>query len=104
MKDLLFGLVANRTGVIENQSGLFDRGHLAVSLGQKRTDDLFRVVHIHLATEDFQIERFLSLSRHGDSSIAPCGCDSPSGFAPEPGGSCRWNRQKLLNAGVHEDN
>src|SRR4029077_8556570 len=45
MKDLLLGFVANGTGVVKNQTSLFDRGHLAISLSQKGADNLLRIVH-----------------------------------------------------------
>src|SRR5215472_221135 len=59
MKDFLFGLVADRTGVVEHQVGFFDGLHLPVALPYESADDLLRVVHVHLASEGLKVERSL---------------------------------------------
>src|SRR5579864_9443395 len=59
MKDFLLGFVADRTGVIENQTGLLDRLNLAVAFLDESADHLFRVMDIHLTTEGFQVEGLL---------------------------------------------
>ncbi len=58
IENLLLGLVANAACVVEHQPGVFRRLHLRVALLQKRADDLFGVVHIHLAAESFDVEGF----------------------------------------------
>src|SRR5687767_8734095 len=58
VKHFLFGLVANAARVVEHQFGCLRRLHLAVALPLERADHLFGVVHVHLATEGFDIERF----------------------------------------------
>ena len=59
VEDLLLGLVADGAGVVQDQIGLLDGLHPAVALGNERADHLFGVVHVHLAAEGFQVERFL---------------------------------------------
>ena len=78
VEDFLLGFIANGTGVVENQPGFFDRENLAVSLGQKCANYLLRIVHIHLAAKDFQIEGFWCVSRHRHLSITPCGRERPA--------------------------
>ncbi len=51
IEDLLLRLVADRTGVIENQPGIFFRLHPPVSLLLQRANHLFGVVGVHLAAE-----------------------------------------------------
>jgi hypothetical protein len=58
MKNLLLRLIANRTGVIEDQVRILFRFHLPVSLLHQGANDLFRVMHIHLAAKGFQVEGF----------------------------------------------
>ena len=58
VKDLLFGFIADGAGVVEDQVG-GDLGiYLLVALMAQRADDFLRVMHIHLATESFEIKRF----------------------------------------------
>src|SRR5215469_18966277 len=63
VKHLLLGLIADGAGVIEDQVGIFFALNLTVALGDERPHDLFRVVEVHLATEGFDVKRFL-LSTH----------------------------------------
>ncbi len=65
VEDLLFGFVADRASVVEDQVGGNFRIHLLVALMAKSADDFFRVMDIHLATESFKIERFSG--RHGET-------------------------------------
>ena len=58
VEDLLLGLVADGTGVVEDEVGLLDGVDPAISLGDERTDDLLGVVYIHLASEGFDKESF----------------------------------------------
>ncbi len=58
VEDLLLGLVADGTGVVENQPGLCFGVHLAVALTLKRANDFFRVMGVHLAAEGLKIEGF----------------------------------------------
>src|SRR5437868_14358032 len=88
MKDLLLGFVANRARVVEDQSGFLHRGYLTVSLGEECADNFFRIMHSHLAAEDFQVERFLRFSRHHDSSITHAAPAFVVGPATLPAPSC----------------
>ena len=54
----MFGFVPNGAGVIENEVGLVDGFHLAIAFVDERANDLFRVMHIHLAAEGFEVEGF----------------------------------------------
>ncbi len=58
VEDLLLGLVADGTGVVENQPGLGFGVHLSVALALKRADDFFRVMGVHLAAEGLKVEGF----------------------------------------------
>ena len=51
VKDLLLGFVADRTGVVEDQAGIFFGLDLPVALMLQCANDLFRVMGIHLAAE-----------------------------------------------------
>ena len=64
VEDFLFRLIADGACVVEDQSGFFDGGNLAVSLGQQRADNLLRIVDVHLAAKDFQVERLCGIRRH----------------------------------------
>src|SRR5215472_6040741 len=64
MKDFLFGFVTDGAGVVQNQISLLDSLHLSIAFLHERADDLFRVMHIHLAAEGFQIKGFLWIPRH----------------------------------------
>ena len=59
VKNLLFRLVADGTGVIEDQAGILFRLDLPVTFVLQCADDLFRVMGIHLAAEGLQIKGFL---------------------------------------------
>ncbi len=56
VEDLLLGLVADGTGVVQDEVGGFFGLDLGVALVLERPDDLFRVVDIHLAAEGFDVE------------------------------------------------
>ena len=58
MEDLLLRLVADRTGVVKDQVGIFFRLHLPVALLPQRANHLFGVMGIHLAAERLQIKCF----------------------------------------------
>src|SRR5439155_965726 len=64
MKDLLFGLIADGAGVVEDEAGVFDGRNLAIALGNERADDFLGVMDIHLAAEGFEVEGFLGLGGH----------------------------------------
>ena len=64
MKDFLLGLVADGAGVIEDQFGRFHRLHLLITLGHERSDDLFRVMDVHLAAEGFNVKSFIRAHCH----------------------------------------
>jgi hypothetical protein len=57
VKNLLLRLVANRTGVEQNQRSRIGVIDLLVAALHQCADDLFRVMHIHLAAKRFEIER-----------------------------------------------
>src|SRR5947209_14356869 len=69
MEDFLFGLVANGTGVIENQVGFLHGFHLPIALMHQRANDFFRVMDVHLAAKGLKVKRFLQSLAHS-SSIA----------------------------------
>jgi hypothetical protein len=69
VKDFLLSLVANGTGIVENQLGLLDGIDLAVSLGDERADDLLGVVNVHLASEGLDKEGFLPQTHY----VSPSG-------------------------------
>ena len=56
IEDLLLRLVADGASVVQNQVSLLDRLHLPVALMHQRANDLFRVMHVHLAAEGFEVE------------------------------------------------
>src|SRR5579872_1100647 len=64
MEDLLLGLVADRTGVVENQIRLVNGLDLLVAFLDERADDLFRVVDIHLTAKSLKIKGLLRNPRH----------------------------------------
>src|SRR5436309_8229765 len=64
MKDLLFRLITDGAGVVENEVGILDRRHLAISLRHERANHFLRIVHVHLAAKSFEVERPLGLTRH----------------------------------------
>ena len=64
VKNFLFGFVADRAGVVKDEAGLFDGRNLAVPLPHQRADHLFGVMHIHLATEGFEVKRLFLRVRH----------------------------------------
>ena len=68
VEHLLLGFVANAARVVEHQVGVFGRFHLGVAAGHERADDLFGIVHVHLAAEGFEIEGF---PRHCGSILPP---------------------------------
>src|SRR5436305_11496932 len=61
MEDLLLRLVTNGAGVVEDEVGLVHGLDLAIALLQQGTNDLLRVVDVHLATERLQIESLLRI-------------------------------------------
>ena len=65
MEDLLLRLVANGAGVVQNQVGLLDRLYLFVSLVHQRANDLFGVMHVHLAAEGFEVKGLVRIGGHG---------------------------------------
>ena len=56
VKDLLFGFVADGAGIVEDQPGIGFILHLGIALLFQSTNDLFRVMGVHLAAERFDIE------------------------------------------------
>jgi hypothetical protein len=64
MEDFLLGFVTNRARVIEDQVCLIDRFHLSITLMNQRADDFFRVVHVHLAPESFEVKGLVGLRGH----------------------------------------
>ncbi len=85
VKNLLLRFIANGTGIVENQTGVFFRLHLRVPLGPEGADDLFRIVHVHLAAERFEVKR---LRR---SRACVCGFYSHTGvkYSAEPSPALR---------------
>ncbi len=71
VKHLLFRLVPDGTGVIEDQIGLFHRFHPAITLLHQRAHHFFRVVDIHLAPEGLDVERLARFRLHPAASITP---------------------------------
>src|SRR5439155_25644410 len=61
VKDLLFGLIADGAGVVEDEAGVFDGRNLAIALGNERADDFLGVMDVHLAAESFEVEGFVGL-------------------------------------------
>src|SRR5205814_1582018 len=61
MEDLLLRLVTNGAGVVEDEVGLVHGLDLAIALLQQGTNDLLRVVDVHLTTERLQIETLLRI-------------------------------------------
>ena len=59
VEDFLFGFIADRASVVENEVGFFDGLDLAIAFLDERTDDLFGVVDVNLAAEGLEVERFL---------------------------------------------
>ena len=55
---LLFRLVADAAGVVQNQVRLFRRGNLRVPLRDERSNHLFGIVNVHLTAERFDVEGF----------------------------------------------
>jgi len=56
VEHLLFRLIADAAGVVEDQLGFFGGFHLLVALMKQRADDLLRVVGVHLAPEGLDVE------------------------------------------------
>src|SRR5947209_5599285 len=67
MEDFLFGLVANGTGVIENQVGFLHGFHLPIALMHQRANDFFRVMDVHLAAKGLKVKRFVPGLAHSSS-------------------------------------
>ena len=59
MKHLLLRLIPDGAGVIQNQVGLLHRLHLPVSFMHQRSNNLFRVMDIHLAAKGLKVERLV---------------------------------------------
>ena len=59
VEDFLLGLIADRTSVVEDQTGVLFRLNLPVALLVKRANHLLRVVGVHLATKRLKGEGFL---------------------------------------------
>jgi len=72
VKHLLFGLVANAAGVVENQVGFFGLDHLPVAFRQQRADDLFGIVRVHLAPEGLDIEGLHGVLRFHCTEFTVC--------------------------------
>jgi hypothetical protein len=66
VKDLLFGFVADGTGVVEDQPGVGFILDAGVSLLLQRADDFFGVMGVHLASKGFDIKSLAHLD-----SISP---------------------------------
>src|SRR5581483_565368 len=64
VENLLLGLVTNGASVVEDEVGLLDGRDLAIALGDERTNDLFRVMGIHLTAERFNVEGLAGPRRH----------------------------------------
>src|SRR5579862_3253622 len=77
MKNFLLRLIADRTGVVENQIRRFDRLDLLITFLDERSHDLFRVVNVHLAAESFEIKGLLWNPRH-EASITRESCQLES--------------------------
>jgi hypothetical protein len=63
VEDLLLRLVADRAGVVEDQIRLVLGLDLRVALLPQRSNDLFRVMNVHLAAESLKEKRLFY--RHG---------------------------------------
>ena len=77
VEDLLLRLIADRAGVVQDQVGRFFRLHLDIAFVLERSNDLFRVVDIHLTAEGLNIEALCG--GHRSLSIAP---DPPPAVHP----------------------
>ena len=75
IEDFLFGFVADGAGVVEDQIGGSFGIHLGVAFMAKRADDFFRVMHVHLATESLEIERFIGRHVKSEYTAASAGHD-----------------------------
>ena len=64
VKDLLLGFVTNRAGIVEDQVGFLHGLYLAIAFGDERADDLFRVMHVHLAAEGLEVKLLVSAVSH----------------------------------------
>ena len=76
MEDLLLGFVADRAGVVEDQSrvGLVLDAHVALML--ERPNDLFRVMGVHLAAKRLDVEGL----RHFASISSSSSCEKSLQF------------------------
>ena len=64
MENLLLGFVANRAGVVEDEVRLIHGLNLAVAFRHERADDFFRVMHVHLAAEGFEVKSLAGAHTH----------------------------------------
>jgi len=64
MEHFLLRLIPDGAGVVQNQVGLLDRLHLAIAFMHQGADDFFRVMHVHLAAEGFEVEGLVWGSGH----------------------------------------
>jgi hypothetical protein len=61
MEHLLFGLIADATGVIKDQLGFLGGFNFLIALMEQRADDLLRIVGIHLAPKGLDVEGLHSI-------------------------------------------
>src|SRR5580704_11392603 len=72
MEDFLLRLIPDGASVVQNQVSLLHRLHLPVPLMHQCANDLFRVMHIHLAAKGFEVKRLLGICRHIPSQYKRC--------------------------------
>ena len=77
VEDLLLRFIADGAGVVEDQRGFRLCLDLAIALVHQRSDDLFRVMDIHLAAEGFDVKRLVGKS-HRNKSISQQAYVSPT--------------------------
>src|SRR5215472_8852395 len=56
MEDLLFRLITNGAGVVEDQARFLHGFHLPVTLAHKSADHFLGIVYVHLAAEGLNVE------------------------------------------------
>src|SRR5580704_6403759 len=72
MEHFLLRLIPDRARVVKNQVSLFNGLHLPVAFMHQGANDFFRVMHVHLAAEGFEVEGLVWGSGHIHKYNRPC--------------------------------
>ncbi len=72
VKNFLLRLIPDGARVVKNQVRLLDGLHLSVALVHQCANDFFRVMHVHLAAEGFEVEGLVGVRSHIQSQYKRC--------------------------------